>query len=29
MNEENTRAGSKYDPTLADKIFDKIQEVQE
>ena len=21
MNEENTKAGSKYDPTLSDKIF--------
>ena len=24
MNEENTRAGSKYDPTLSDKIFNKL-----
>ena len=24
MNEENTRAGSKYDATLADKIFNKL-----
>ena len=24
MNDENTRAGSKYDPSIADKLFDKL-----